>query len=124
MAAPDAHQLDPTLVDEIVDRLGDVIVDRLVEAMRIGGLIPEATTAEPWLDAKDVAKLLGVERDWVYEHADELGATRIGSGPRPRLRFPPKILDRQDGRQPSAEAGRHHTKQPNKPRGLIPIHTS
>jgi DNA modification methylase len=39
------------------------------------------------LSATEVAKALGVERSWVYEHAIELGAIRIGDGPRPRLRF-------------------------------------
>jgi hypothetical protein len=31
--------------------------------------------------------VLGVDREWVYEHADQLGAVRLGEGPRPRLRF-------------------------------------
>jgi hypothetical protein len=30
---------------------------------------------------------LNVSRGFVYEHADELGAIPLGSGPRPRLRF-------------------------------------
>ena len=37
-------------------------------------------------DASTVARVLGVERDWVYAHAQELGAIRLG-GPRGRLRF-------------------------------------
>jgi hypothetical protein len=41
------------------------------------------------LDAAAVARMLGVTRGWVYEHAGELGATRLGSGARPRLRFDP-----------------------------------
>jgi DNA-binding transcriptional ArsR family regulator len=39
------------------------------------------------LDAADLADLLGVSRATVYEHADALGAVRIGDGPRGRLRF-------------------------------------
>jgi hypothetical protein len=31
--------------------------------------------------------VLGVSRQWVYEHAEELGGQRIGSGKRPRWRF-------------------------------------
>jgi len=38
------------------------------------------------VDATTVAGALGVERDWVYAHADRLGAVRLG-GPRGRLRF-------------------------------------
>jgi hypothetical protein len=39
------------------------------------------------VDAVRVAEHLGVSRDFVYEHAVELGARRLGSGPRARLRF-------------------------------------
>ena len=40
-----------------------------------------------FLDASELARVLGVERDWIYEHRDQLGAIRLGDGPRPRLRF-------------------------------------
>ena len=33
-----------------------------------------------------------VTRGWVYAHADELGAIRLGDGPRPRLRFDPPVV--------------------------------
>lgn len=39
------------------------------------------------VDAAAVAEYLGVAREWVYEHAAELGARRLGTGPRARLRF-------------------------------------
>jgi hypothetical protein len=39
------------------------------------------------VDAKGVAAYLGVNVSFVYEHADELGARRLGSGPKARLRF-------------------------------------
>jgi hypothetical protein len=39
------------------------------------------------VDAATLAKQLGVARAFVYEHADELGAQRLGDGPRARLRF-------------------------------------
>jgi hypothetical protein len=41
------------------------------------------------ISAAEVARLWGVARRWVYDHAEELGASRLGSGPRPRLRFDP-----------------------------------
>lgn len=44
---------------------------------------------EPLVDAVEIARLLGKTRSWVYEHAGELGAVRLGSGPRPRLGFSP-----------------------------------
>jgi hypothetical protein len=34
-----------------------------------------------------LADWLNVERSYVYEHAAELGAMRLGSGPKARLRF-------------------------------------
>jgi hypothetical protein len=39
------------------------------------------------LTAGELASWLNVEQSFVYEHADELGAMRLGSGPRARLRF-------------------------------------
>jgi hypothetical protein len=40
-----------------------------------------------FLDASELAGVLGVERDWIYEHQELLGAIRLGNGRRPRLRF-------------------------------------
>ena len=42
------------------------------------------------VDAAEIARLFNVSRDYVYEHASELGAVRLGSGPKGRLRFDPK----------------------------------
>ena len=39
------------------------------------------------LTAAQVARELQVSRSWVYQHAEELGARRLGDGPRGRLRF-------------------------------------
>ena len=39
------------------------------------------------VDAHSIAAELQVERDWVYAHARELGAVRLGDGPKARLRF-------------------------------------
>jgi len=39
------------------------------------------------MDAARLAAELGVTRSWVYEHRDELGAVRLGTGTKPRLRF-------------------------------------
>ncbi len=39
------------------------------------------------VDARKLAAYLGVGVAWVYEHAAELGARRLGSGPKARLRF-------------------------------------
>jgi hypothetical protein len=88
MAASEALRLDPTVIDEIVDRLTDAVLARVVDLVRRDAVVSRAAGAERWLDAQELAQRLGVSREWVYEHAEELGAKRIGSGPRPRLRFP------------------------------------
>jgi predicted DNA-binding transcriptional regulator AlpA len=124
MAEPQPLRLDPGLIDEIVERLSDVVVERVVEAIRAQGIVPQPSSATAWLDAKEVAELLGVERDWVYEHAEELGASRLGTGPRPRLRFPPQILDPESRNRTSGGAASEPPKRRAKSSGLIPIHAS
>jgi hypothetical protein len=39
------------------------------------------------VDAAELAEVLGVSRDYVYQHKHELGAISLGNGPRARLRF-------------------------------------
>lgn len=57
-------------------------------ARRVAELIGDAAGPIParYVDAAALARTLGVERSWVYAHADELGAVRLG-GPGGRLRF-------------------------------------
>jgi hypothetical protein len=69
--------------DDALDRLADLLAERL--ALRLSGLAPGR--AEPLVDAAEIARLHGKTRSWVYEHAGELGAVRLGSGRRPRLGF-------------------------------------
>ena len=42
--------------------------------------------------ARRVATHYGVGVQFIYAHADELGAIRLGAGPRPRLRFDPAVV--------------------------------
>jgi len=77
--------------DDALDRLADLIADRL--ARRLGGLAP--ARPEPLVDAGEIARLHGKTRSWVYEHAGELGAVRLGSGSRPRLGFSPARVAEQ-----------------------------
>jgi hypothetical protein len=49
---------------------------------------PRAAAADEWVNVKEKARILGISPDTVYEHADELGVERIGSGPKALLRFP------------------------------------
>jgi hypothetical protein len=45
------------------------------------------------LTAADVARYLAVEPAWVYANALELGAIRLGTGRKPRLRFRRELVD-------------------------------
>jgi hypothetical protein len=65
------------------------------------------------VDAATLAAGWGVSRDWVYERADELGALRLGNGPKARLRFDPIVAraalarygsERSQAQKPSADA--------------------
>jgi hypothetical protein len=64
------------LVDAIAERLSDLLCSEPPH----GGL----------MDAATLAGILGVDRSYVYAHADELGAVRLGGGSKPRLRFDPE----------------------------------
>jgi hypothetical protein len=57
-------------------------------ARRVAQLIDTAHAhrGPRYVDAGDLARMLGIERHWIYAHARELGAIRLG-GPRGRLRF-------------------------------------
>jgi hypothetical protein len=52
----------------------------------------EAETSR-WLTAHAVARHLCVDVSYVYEHAAELGARRLGHGPKARLRFRLDLVD-------------------------------
>jgi predicted DNA-binding transcriptional regulator YafY len=55
--------------------------------------------------AAQLADMLGVSRETVYEHANELGGKRIGNGKRGRLRFDPAVaLDRWQHRPADSSA--------------------
>lgn len=87
-------------------------------ALRVAELV--AMPLERFVDARTLASELGVSREWVYMNADALGAIRLGSGPKARLRFdaslareavahlreevqaPPQQPSRRRGRPPKA----------------------
>ena len=84
------------------------------------------------MDAGQLARYLGLNRAWVYEHADALGAIQLGDGPRPRLRFDPQIAvqalkTRQRRNEPEPA---NTARRPGRPRRrpesssvpLLPIH--
>lgn len=74
-----------------------VLVELLAEVRRLSGEVRElravvAGRERPSGDlvtAAKLAELLGVRREYIYANADRLGAVRLGTGPRARLRFDP-----------------------------------
>lgn len=66
------------------EALVEAVAQRIVELLDERDASPRQTRL---VDADELAEALGVERKWVYQHADELGVRRLGSGRRPRLRF-------------------------------------
>jgi hypothetical protein len=77
----------------------EALARRLAELLAAASPKPEAVSArKKMLSAAEVAELFGVSRCWVYDHAEVLGAWRLGSGARPRLRFDPdEVAERIDG---------------------------
>lgn len=78
-------------------------------AQRVAELVA-AGTAEPAsrperITAEEVSRWWGVSRRWVYDHAEELGAQRMGSGRRPRLRFDPDEVAERLGKPANRDGG-------------------
>lgn len=74
-------------------QIADELAPRIAEELSARAAQP-ADRAQPTclLDATEFAARLGVKRTWVYRHAAELGAVKLGDGRRARLRFDPEKL--------------------------------
>ncbi|MGA7704195.1 MAG: hypothetical protein WB998_04800 [Solirubrobacteraceae bacterium] len=91
-----ADKLAPLLIDRLAPLLVELIADRLEVTSeqlyaRLGD--PHIEQPEALVDASEIARRAGRSRWWVYEHAGELGAVRLGAGSRPRLAFWPSRVD-------------------------------
>jgi hypothetical protein len=74
MSPPAELTLTADAIEQLAHRVAELVADRVA-------------AGPPLVDAEALARLLKVERSYVYEHAVELGAIRLGDGPRARLRF-------------------------------------
>lgn len=106
-------QLDPDDIEQIAHRVAELVV-------------PADRAADQYVDAATLANELGVDRDWVYAHARQLGAIRLG-GPRGRLRFDRRkalqaLADDSPGTPAESRrpAHRGRSRRPAKPPDLIP----
>ena len=77
MSAERSNETDPSLVD--------AVARRVVELLREEGAVPR--DGPRLLTVAAVSQEFGVSTDWLYTNARPLGAIRLGSGPRARLRF-------------------------------------
>lgn len=101
------------------------IARRVVEILERQGL-----QQRELVDAVELARRFGIERSWVYTHAIELGAVKLGNGAKPRLRFDPGVAARvlrKVGEVPAADPPARSGKRAGQPRGagsraeLLPI---
>jgi hypothetical protein len=74
MSPPTEVVLSTEAIEQLARRVAELVADR-------------AAVGPALVDAETLARFLNVERSYVYEHATELGAVRLGDGPRARLRF-------------------------------------
>jgi hypothetical protein len=79
--------------DHPLEWLVDLLAGRVAE--RLAPLLTSGAPGQPegLVDAHEIARRTGRSRWWVYEHAGELGAVRLGAGPRARLGFWPAHVE-------------------------------
>ncbi len=77
MSAERSNEADSSLVD--------AVARRVVELLREEGAV--SREGPRLLTVAAVSEEFGVSADWVYANAGRLGAIRLGSGPRARMRF-------------------------------------
>jgi hypothetical protein len=111
-------KLDPQAVEAIARRVVEILERKGLQQREL-------------VDAAELARRFGIERSWVYSHAIELGAVKLGDGPKPRLRFDPEVAARVlrtvgegSAADPPARSG-ERAGQPQRGRGsevrLLPI---
>jgi hypothetical protein len=93
-----------TLDHEDIDAIAERAAHRVVQLLQRPGPGPYQL-----LDPKELASALNVSLDYVYAHAADLGAMRLGDGPKARLRFDlqtAQTVMRERKQPPTASVGR------------------
>jgi hypothetical protein len=80
-SAADVAMVERILTDGDVEAIAEATAARLAE------IVSGAPGTFALVDARQLARDLDVSLDYVYAHASELGAMRLGSGPKARIRF-------------------------------------
>jgi hypothetical protein len=125
------NEMPVTLAPETIRAIAEQAARRTVELLR------DMPASGSLVDAAAVAKALGVSRDFIYDHAAELGGERIGNGRRGRLRFDltvaltawtarstSKESRRQKTPVPTGNSGGHRRQRMGSDTGLLPIRNS
>jgi excisionase family DNA binding protein len=81
--------LTPDLIDEVLARLADLVVDRLIQ--RDGASTRDE--ASQWFDARSAAEYLGMHRDTLRKLAAQRAIPAHQDGPRCKLYFNRNELD-------------------------------
>jgi hypothetical protein len=77
----------------------EALATRLAQILAGAEPPPSSPERGRLISAEEVSRWWGVGRRWVYDHAEQLGARRLGAGRRPRLRFDPEEVARYLGRE-------------------------
>lgn len=70
-----------TLTPSDVEAIAEVL------AQKVAAVVKPPPPQPSLIDVRELAGELGVSPTFVYEHASELGAMRLGLGPNARIRF-------------------------------------
>jgi len=76
-------ELAPDAIEQIAGRVAELLRSEAAPKLHASPDVIPPTL----LSADQLARHLGLSRAWVYEHSEQLGAIRLGAGPRARLRF-------------------------------------
>lgn len=87
MSASPASTAESQFIDAVARR-----VVELLESGRGNGTPTLSEEGGECLTVAQVAERYRVSRSWVYAHQRQLGAIRMGSGPRPALRFDAQVV--------------------------------
>lgn len=90
-------------------------------ALRVATLLQEGREQAELVDAAEIARRFGVSRDFVYDHADDLGVVRLGEGPRARLRFDPALVRQQLGTVAAPPSPKPRPTRRRSKRSLLPV---
>jgi hypothetical protein len=125
-----AADLTPQAIEQVAQRVAQLL--RHEPPSPAGAQDDTHTARARLLTADQLARHLGLNRAWVYEHAAELGAIQLGDGPRPRLRFDAQLAAqalqaRRRRNEPTAAGEKPHPRPTRRRRTpsnvpLLPVH--